>query len=37
MLRDAGATATFDDMRQLPDLVRQITQKTAKVAGFSTP
>jgi beta-phosphoglucomutase-like phosphatase (HAD superfamily) len=37
MLCDAGATATFDDMRQLPDLVRQILQKTVKVAGFSAP
>jgi HAD superfamily hydrolase (TIGR01509 family) len=37
MLLDAGATATFDDMRQLPDLVRQIMQKTVKVAGFSAP
>jgi hypothetical protein len=24
MLRDAGAVATFDDMRQLPDLVSQM-------------
>ena len=35
MLRDAGAAATFDDMRQLPDLVRQIAQKPACGAGFS--
>jgi HAD superfamily hydrolase (TIGR01509 family) len=34
LLRDAGATVTFDDMRQLPDLVRQIAQKPAAVAGF---
>jgi hypothetical protein len=24
VLRDAGAAATFDDMRQLPDLVRRM-------------
>jgi HAD superfamily hydrolase (TIGR01509 family) len=35
LLRDAGAIATFDDMRQLPDLVRQIAQKPAAIAGFS--
>ncbi len=37
LLRDAGAIATFDDMRHLPDLVRQIAQKPAVVAGFSAP
>jgi HAD superfamily hydrolase (TIGR01509 family) len=34
-LRDAGAAVLFDDMRQLPELVRQIAQKPAAVAGFS--
>ena len=34
-LRTAGA-ATFDDMRQLPDLIAQIDRKSAQVAGFST-
>jgi len=33
-LRTAGATATFDDMRQLPDLVAQIGQKPGRLAGF---
>jgi HAD superfamily hydrolase (TIGR01509 family) len=35
MLRAAGAAVTFDDMRQLPDLVRQNGHKAASVAGFS--
>jgi HAD superfamily hydrolase (TIGR01509 family) len=35
MLRAAGATVTFDDMRQLPGLVAQIAQKRASTAGFS--
>jgi len=35
LLRDAGAIATFDDMRQLPELVGQIAQKPAVIAGFS--
>jgi len=34
-LRAAGAVATFEDMRQLPDLLAQIDQKPASVAGFS--
>ncbi len=34
-LRKAGAMATFDDMRQLPDLIAQIGQKPDLVAGFS--
>jgi len=34
-LRTAGTAATFDDMRQLPDLVRLIAQKPACGAGFS--
>jgi HAD superfamily hydrolase (TIGR01509 family) len=34
MLRNAGAIATFDDMRQLPAL---IAQNQALVAGFSAP
>lgn len=34
-LRAAGAVATFQDMRQLPDLLAQIDQKPAPVAGFS--
>ena len=33
-LRTAGAIATFDDMRQLPDLVAQIGQKPGRLAGF---
>ncbi|XIA65841.1 HAD family hydrolase [Bradyrhizobium sp. TZ2] len=33
-LRAAGATATFDDMRQLPDLIAQIGQKPGQIAGF---
>jgi HAD superfamily hydrolase (TIGR01509 family) len=36
MLRAAGAAVTFDDMRQLPDLVARITEKRASIAGFST-
>jgi HAD superfamily hydrolase (TIGR01509 family) len=35
LLRAAGAAITFDDMRQLPDLVRQIAQKPGFIAGFS--
>jgi HAD superfamily hydrolase (TIGR01509 family) len=35
LLSDAGALETFGDMRQLPDLVRQIAQKPACGAGFS--
>lgn len=34
LLRAAGAAITFDDMRQLPDLVAQIGQKPNLVAGF---
>jgi HAD superfamily hydrolase (TIGR01509 family) len=34
-LRAAGAMMTFDDMRQLPDLIAQIGQKPSLVAGFS--
>jgi HAD superfamily hydrolase (TIGR01509 family) len=34
-LRTAGAATTFDDMRQLPDLIAQIAQKPGLVAGFS--
>jgi HAD superfamily hydrolase (TIGR01509 family) len=34
-LQTAGATLTFDDMRQLPDLVAQIGQKRDLIAGFS--
>jgi beta-phosphoglucomutase-like phosphatase (HAD superfamily) len=30
-LRDAGATVVFDDMRQLPDLVRRV--RSAAVIG----
>jgi hypothetical protein len=33
----AGAALTFDDMRQLPDLIAQIGQKPALVAGFPAP
>jgi HAD superfamily hydrolase (TIGR01509 family) len=35
-LRAAGAAITFDDMRQLPDLIAQIDRKSSLVAGFST-
>jgi HAD superfamily hydrolase (TIGR01509 family) len=31
----AGATAIFDDMRQLPDLARKTAQKPGRIAGFS--
>ena len=34
-LRAAGATATFDDMRQLPGLIAQMGQKPGLIAGFS--
>ena len=34
-LRAAGAAMTFDDMRQLPDLIAQIGQKPGLNAGFS--
>jgi HAD superfamily hydrolase (TIGR01509 family) len=34
LLRAAGAAMTFGDMRQLPDLVRQIAQKPGFIAGF---
>ncbi len=34
-LRAAGAAMTFDDMRQLPDLIAQIDQKPGLIAGFS--
>jgi HAD superfamily hydrolase (TIGR01509 family) len=34
-LRAAGAVVTFDDMRQLPDLIAQIDQKRGRIAGFS--
>jgi HAD superfamily hydrolase (TIGR01509 family) len=36
-LRAAGAALTFDDMRQLPDLIAQIGQKPGLVAGFPAP
>jgi HAD superfamily hydrolase (TIGR01509 family) len=35
ILRAAGAAATFDDMRELPDLLTQIDQKPGRIAGFS--
>ena len=35
ILRAAGAAATFDDMRELPDLLAQIDQKPDRIAGFS--
>ena len=35
LLRAAGAAVTFDDMRQLPDLIAQIGQKPDLIAGFS--
>jgi beta-phosphoglucomutase-like phosphatase (HAD superfamily) len=35
MLRRAGADLTFDDMRQLPDLIAQIGRNRPSVAGFS--
>jgi beta-phosphoglucomutase-like phosphatase (HAD superfamily) len=31
----AGAVTVFDDMRELPDLVRKATQKPGFFAGFS--
>jgi HAD superfamily hydrolase (TIGR01509 family) len=34
-LRAAGAALTFDDMRQLPDLIAQTGQNPGLVAGFS--
>jgi HAD superfamily hydrolase (TIGR01509 family) len=34
-LRDAGAALLFDDMRQLPDLVRKAAQKPGQIAGIS--
>jgi HAD superfamily hydrolase (TIGR01509 family) len=34
-LRAAGAIKTFDQMRQLPDLIAQIDQMSGLVAGFS--
>ena len=34
-LRAAGAVSTFEDMRQLPDLIAQIGQKAGPIAGFS--
>jgi HAD superfamily hydrolase (TIGR01509 family) len=37
MLRQAGADLTFDDMRQLPDLIAKIGRNQASVAGFSAP
>jgi len=33
-LRAAGAVMTFDDMRQLPDLIEQIDQERGRIAGF---
>jgi HAD superfamily hydrolase (TIGR01509 family) len=33
-LRTAGATATFDDMRQLPGLIAEIARNPGSVAGF---
>lgn len=35
LLRAAGASVTFDDMRELPALVAQIGQKPDLIAGFS--
>jgi HAD superfamily hydrolase (TIGR01509 family) len=35
LLLAAGAALTFDDMRQLPDLIAQIGQKPGLIAGFS--
>jgi HAD superfamily hydrolase (TIGR01509 family) len=35
MLCAAGATVSFDDMRQLPALIAQIDQKPGPIAGFS--
>ena len=37
ILRNAGAAATFNDMRQLPPLIAQIGQKAGQAAGFSPP
>ena len=34
-LREAGAVATFDDMRQLPGLIAEMGQKAVPIAGFS--
>ena len=34
-LRAAGAALVFDDMRELPDLVRKAAQKLGLIAGFS--
>jgi beta-phosphoglucomutase-like phosphatase (HAD superfamily) len=34
LLRAAGAAMTFDDMRHLPGLVRQVAQKPGFIAGF---
>jgi HAD superfamily hydrolase (TIGR01509 family) len=34
-LRAAGAALLFDDMRELPDLVRKAAQKPGLIAGFS--
>jgi HAD superfamily hydrolase (TIGR01509 family) len=34
LLRAAGADVTFDDMRQLPELIAQIGQKPDLIAGF---
>src|SRR5262245_32862306 len=34
-LRAAGAAVLFDNMRQLPDLVRKAAQKPGLIAGFS--
>ena len=34
-LQAAGALVVFDDMRQLPDLVRNGAQKAGFIAGFS--
>ena len=34
-LREAGAALLFDDMRQLPDLVRKAAQKPGQIAGIS--
>jgi HAD superfamily hydrolase (TIGR01509 family) len=33
-LRAAGATATFDDMRQLPGLIAEIARNPGPIAGF---
>ena len=36
LLRKAGAAVTFTDMRELPDLVARVGQKSGSIAGFSS-